>query len=164
MKSQLWHHDESPRQQKGRPVAVQGHRGSDAGKHEGGAAGSGSANAWGGQGWEGQGWRAPKAAGGRRLLSTAATACAAQPLSPSSAPIHNPGKLHWQTFIVITLPAPCLLQESREAAQRADMHNPDKLAAAGRTNTGQTLQEQVEAQKEGADPQVGGFVHLRLFG
>jgi hypothetical protein len=57
-----------------------------------------------------------------------------------------------------------LLQESREAAQRADMHNPDKLAAAGRTNTGQTLQEQVEAQKEGADPQVGGFVHLRLFG
>ena len=49
----------------------------------------------------------------------------------------------------------CCLQESQEAAQRADVHNPDKLAAAGHTNTGQTLRQQVEALKEGADPQVG---------
>ena len=42
------------------------------------------------------------------------------------------------------------------------MHNPDKIAAAG--HTGQTLQQQVEAQKEGADPQVCGFVHLGLSG
>ena len=62
------------------------------------------------------------------------------------------------------MPAPCLLQESHEAAQRADVHNPDKLAAAGHTNTGQTLRQQVEAQKEGADPQVGRFVDLQLFG
>lgn len=48
--------------------------------------------------------------------------------------------------------------------QRADVHNPDKLAAAGHTNTGQTLRQQVEAQKEGADPQVGRFVDLQLFG
>lgn len=46
-------------------------------------------------------------------------------------------------------------QESLEAAQRADIHNADKLAAAGHTNTGQTIREQVEELKEGADPQVG---------
>ncbi|KAI3434955.1 hypothetical protein D9Q98_003009 [Chlorella vulgaris] len=45
-------------------------------------------------------------------------------------------------------------QESLEAAQRADIHNADKLAAAGHTNTGQTIREQVEELKEGADPQV----------
>ena len=48
-----------------------------------------------------------------------------------------------------------MLQQSQEAAQRADVHNPDKLATARHTNTGQTPREMVEAMKEGADPQVG---------
>ena len=47
------------------------------------------------------------------------------------------------------------LQESQEAAQRAAVHDPDKLAAAGHTNTGQTPRQQMEAVNQGADPQVG---------
>lgn len=46
------------------------------------------------------------------------------------------------------------LQESREAAQRADPQNPDKLAAAGHTSTGQTLPQQAQAAREHADPEV----------
>lgn len=46
------------------------------------------------------------------------------------------------------------MQESREAAQRADPQNPDKLAAAGHTSTGQTLPQQAQAAREHADPEV----------
>lgn len=48
------------------------------------------------------------------------------------------------------------MQESLEAAQRADVHNPDKLAAAGTTTTGQTSAERMEGMKQHRDPEVRG--------
>lgn len=50
------------------------------------------------------------------------------------------------------------MQESFEAAQRADVHNPNKLAAAGTTATGQTSAERMEAMKQHSDPEVSSSV------
>lgn len=60
-------------------------------------------------------------------------------------------------FLFPLFPSKFSLQESAEAAQRADMQGGEKLAAAGHTDTGQTLREQVEGLKTTADPQASSW-------
>lgn len=49
-----------------------------------------------------------------------------------------------------------VVQESLEAAQRAWGEAGDNVAAAGHTNTGQTLRQQADAALAGTEPKVSG--------
>ena len=69
------------------------------------------------------------------------------------------------------MPAPTLhepfLQESLDAAQRAQADAGDSVAAAGHTTTGQTLRQQTDAAIANANPEVrkaSAFYSFIFFG